>query len=243
MVKGIVTVLCVGWTLLSGQEQASVAQKTLKKEKKIVYGKILKKEEVMGYDYLKVSENGKERWVAIAKAPVKVGDTIGYDTKTVMKDFKSKSLGRTFSEIVFANEVYLPERTSAMPSMKSVLAKDIAKAADTEKTVEGFREKPVYTVEEVHRFRKMLNGKKVTVIATVYKVSHDIMKRDWVHLGDGTGDEKQLTDDLVFTAPHTDLKAGDHVKATATIVVDKDFGYGYFYRVLGENALFSKQNK
>jgi hypothetical protein len=242
MIKVLTTVLFLGWTLLSGQEPASVVQETAKQEKKIAYGKILEKKEVMGYDYLKVDENGKERWVAIAKAPVKVGERIGYDTRTVMKSFKSKSLGRTFKEIVFANEVYLPNHTPVIPSMKAALQPDIEKVASKDENVTGFTEKPLYTVEEVHRFRKMLNGKKVTVIASVYKVSRGIMKRDWVHLGDGTGNEKKLTDDLVFTASHTDLKAGDHVKARATIIVDKDFGYGYFYRVLGENASFVKQN-
>ena len=67
------------------------------------------------------------------------------------------------------------------------------------------------------------------------------MKRDWVHLGDGTGNEQQLTDDLVFTTDHTDIKAGDTVRATAKIVIDKDFGYGYFYRVMGVDAVFQKR--
>jgi hypothetical protein len=64
------------------------------------------------------------------------------------------------------------------------------------------------------------------------------MKRDWVHLGDGSGNEKKLTDDLVFTAPSTTLKAGDKVKATGKVIVDKDFGYGYFYKVIIENTTF-----
>ncbi len=241
MIKKMATVLFLGCILLNAKETSAVAQDSMKQQKKITYGKILEKKEVMGYDYLRVNENGKERWVAIAKAPVQVGDTIGYDTKTVMKSFKSKSLGRTFEEIVFANEVYLPDNKTVMPSMKTLLQPDIEKVSSEDENVTGFKEKPVYTVEEVHRFRKILNGKKVTVVASVYKVSRGIMKRDWVHLGDGTGDEKKLTDDLVFTASSTDLKAGDHVKASATIIVDKDFGYGYFYSVLGENASFIKQ--
>jgi len=214
------------------------AQPKSQERSQVKYGKILEKKEVMGYDYLKVDENGTQRWVAIAKAPVKVGDTIGYDTRTVMRDFKSKSLGRTFKEVVFANEVYLPKRSSTPSSMKEVLSEKI-EAVETEVSEKDFKPKPFYTVEEVHRYRKLLNGKRISVKAKVYKVSRGIMKRDWVHLGDGTGDEKRLTDDLVFTADSANVKAGDEVTAKATIVVDKDFGYGYFYKVMGENAVFT----
>lgn len=238
--KHVIAAALLGGSLLLAQSTDGAEPVSAKTDMKVVYGKILEKKEVMGYDYLRVDRNGTEQWVAIAKAPVSIGDTIGYDTKTVIKNFKSKGLDRVFKEIVFANEVYLQTKKHVPGSMKEMLEKDIASAADTE-LVKDFKEKPVYTVEEVHRFRKQLNGKAVTVKAKVYKVSRQIMKRDWVHLGDGTGNEQKLTDDLVFTAEHAAVKEGENVQATAKIVVDKDFGYGYFYRVLGENARFEKQ--
>ncbi len=233
MFKTITMVVLLSGTLLAATG-ASPSKEAVR------YGKVLEKKEVMGYVYLKVDENGTKRWVAIAKAPVEIGDTIGYDTHTVMKHFKSKSLGREFDEIVFANEVYLPTKQQSPSSMKAVLAKDIEAAKETLQ-VKDFKEKPFYTVEELHRWRRQLAGKEVHIKAKIYKVSRQIMKRDWVHLGDGTGNEKKLTDDIVFTAKKADVKAGDEVIAKAKIVVDKDFGYGYFYRVMGEDATFKKQ--
>ncbi len=239
--KKIVIVALLGYGMLNAKPQMTNATDADSAGKGIVYGKVLEKKEVMGYDYLKVDQNGTQRWVAIAKAPVNVGDRIGFDTKTVMKNFKSRGLGRTFKEIVFANEVYLPGKPAVAGSMKAVLSNDIASVSESETSAKDFKPKPFYTVEEVHRFRKMLNGKTISVKATVYKVARQIMKRDWVHLGDGTGNEQKLTDDLVFTAQHAGVQAGDHVIATGKIIVDKDFGYGYFYRVMGENAVFKKQ--
>jgi hypothetical protein len=219
-----------------------IAESSDHKKAEISYAKVLEVIDVMGYDYLRVDEQGSERWVAITNAPVKVGDMIGYDTRSVMKDFKSKQLDRVFDEIVFANEVYLAEKPNTFVSLKEAVR---------EKPVEGkvalldmdFVEKPFYTVEELHRFRKHLEGKQVSLKARVYKVSQDIMKRDWVHLGDGSGEEAALTDDIVFTASHTELKAGDQVVAHGKIVTDKDFGFGYFYPVLGEEAMFELRNK
>ncbi len=214
----------------------------------IYYGKVLEVQGVMGYKYLKVDENGTQQWVAIANAPVAVGDRIGYDKRTVMHDFESKSLGKTFKEIIFASEVYLPQKVQRPKSMKDMLGlgdEDPHKGMgigmspeDEEKPAKPFVKKDTYTVEEVHMWRKSLEGQTISLEGSVYKVSRQIMKRDWVHLGDGTGNEKDLTDDLVFTATSTTVKAGDKVIATGKVVVNKDFGYGYFYKVLIQDATF-----
>ncbi len=221
------------------------------KKAEIFYGKVLEIKSAMGYKYLKVDENGTENWIAIANAPVKIGDKIGFDKKTVMKNFKSKSLGQDFEEIYFASEVYLPQQKSGPKSMKDLLGLGTAKkdphagmqtamtapAAD-EKPAKPFVKKESYTVEEVHMWRKNLKDQNITLEGTVFKVSKGIMKRDWVHLGDGTGNEKNLTDDLVFTAPTSSIKAGDKIVAKGTVAVDKDFGYGYFYPVIIEKSTF-----
>jgi len=215
----------------------------------VFYGKVLEIKPAMGYKYLKIQEQGKVTWVAIANAPVKVGDKIGFDKKTLMKNFKSKSLGQEFKEIYFASDVYLPQKQKGPKSMKDLLGlgkKDphagmgigMSPKPKNEKPAKPFVKKETYTVEEVHMWRKSLNGQTVTLTGSVFKVSKGIMKRDWVHVGDGTGDEKKLTDDLVFTAPTSTIKAGDKIVAKGTVAVDKDFGYGYFYPVIIEKSTF-----
>jgi len=219
--------------------------------KGIFYGKILEIKGVMGYKYLKVNEEGKELWVAIANAPVAVGDKIGYDKKTIMHNFESKTLGQKFEEIIFASDVYLPQKVQKPKSMKEMLelnpkAKDphsgmgrgMSAEPEEEKPEKPFTKKDTYTIEEVHMWRKSLEGQTITLEATVYKVSHQIMKLDWAHLGDGTGNEKKLTDDLVFTSKETSIKAGDKVIAKGKVIVNKDFGFGYFYKVLIQDATF-----
>jgi len=217
----------------------------------IFYGKVLEIKPAMGYKYLKIQEQGKETWVAIANAPVSVGDKIGFDKKTVMKNFKSKTLNQEFEEIYFASDVYLPQKSTGPKSMKDMLGLSTKKKdphasmgrgmspepAD-EKPTKPFVKKDTYTVEEVHMWRKNLKDQNITLSGTVFKVSKGIMKRDWVHLGDGTGNEKKLTDDLVFTAPASTVKAGDKIIAKGTVAVDKDFGYGYFYPVIIEKSTF-----
>ena len=224
---------------------------TTPKKSEIFYGKILEIKPAMGYKYLKIDEKGKELWVAIANAPVKVGDKIGYDKKTMMKNFKSKTLGQDFEEIYFASDVYLPQKASGPKSMKEMLGlnttkkdphagmgRGMSQEPEVETPALPFVKKDAYTVEEIHMWRKNLKDQTITLEGTVFKVSHGIMKRDWIHLGDGTGNEKKLTDDLVFTTPSSTLKMGDKVQATGKVVVDRDFGYGYFYKVIIEDTTF-----
>jgi len=220
-------------------------------KKPIFYGKVLEIKSAMGYKYLKIQEQGKETWVAIANAPVAIGDKIGFDKKTMMTDFESKSLKQKFKEIYFASDVYLPQKVSKPKSMKDMLGlapktkdphagmgRGMSPEPEDETPAKPFVKKESYTVEEIHMWRKELKDQTITLEGTVFKVSHGIMKRDWVHIGDSSGNEQKLTDDLVFTAPSTTVKSGDKVIAKGKIAVDKDFGYGYFYKVIIENASF-----
>lgn len=222
---------------MHGGKEVKMPSHMTTKTSGIFYGKVLEIKDAMGYKYLKVNEDGKELWVAIANAPVAVGDKIGYDKNTIMHDFESKTLNQKFKEIIFASDVYLPQKVQKPQSMKEMLGLSTT-APKEEKPAKPFVKKETYTIEEVHMWRKSLEGQTITLDATVYKVSHQIMKLDWTHLGDGTGDEKKLTDDLVFTSASTTIKSGDKVTATGKVIVNKDFGFGYFYKVLIQDATF-----
>ena len=66
------------------------------------------------------------------------------------------------------------------------------------------------------------------------------MKLDWVHIQDGTGSKEQNNEDIVFTTKEIKFKAGDSVIAKGKLIIDKDFGYGYFYKVIIQESSFSK---
>lgn len=89
------------------------------------------------------------------------------------------------------------------------------------------------TVQEVHREKLKLNGKRVTLRAKVVKYNEAIMGKNWLHLRDGTG--KEPANDLTVTT-QAKAKVGDTVLLEGTVVVDKDLGAGYKYDVLIEDA-------
>jgi hypothetical protein len=64
------------------------------------------------------------------------------------------------------------------------------------------------------------------------------MKRNWIHIQDGTGSEKEF--DLVLTS-NQEVQIGDIIIAEGKVVVDKDFGAGYFFPVMIEDVKIEKE--
>ena len=92
---------------------------------------------------------------------------------------------------------------------------------------------------EVYKKKSSLAGKTVSVRGKVVKVSKNIMGNNWVHIQDGTGAADKGTHNLVVTT-NDDASVGDVVTATGIIAPDKDFGYGYKYEVIMEQAELKK---
>jgi starvation-inducible outer membrane lipoprotein len=91
------------------------------------------------------------------------------------------------------------------------------------------------TVAEVFAESAALANQKVSVRGKVVKTNAGIMNKDWLHIRDGSGADG--TNDLTVTTTTTPLpKIGDTVVISGTVVVDKDFGMGYQYPVLIEDA-------
>ena len=68
------------------------------------------------------------------------------------------------------------------------------------------------------------------------------MGKNWVHIQDGTGDPKGNTHDLVVTT-QDDAAKGDIVTVSGVVAADKDFGAGYRYDVIVEDAKITAEGK
>ena len=101
--------------------------------------------------------------------------------------------------------------------------------------VEKAKGADAYTVSEAYEKAGKLDKKAVVVRGKVVKVSTGIMGKNWVHLRDGSGDPGKGTNNLVVTTQDVP-KVGDVVTAKGTLHKDKDFGAGYLYKVIIEEA-------
>lgn len=83
------------------------------------------------------------------------------------------------------------------------------------------------------------NWRGATVILTgkVVKFNPEIMKKNWFHLQDGSNFNG--LNDVTITSSET-VKVDDVVSVQGTVMLNKDFGSGYKYDVLIENAVLVK---
>ncbi|PHR27391.1 MAG: DNA-binding protein [Desulfotalea sp.] len=253
---------------LTFSPQTSVAMPGLSapSAEQVVSGSIKETMNASGYTYMLVTSAGNDTWVAIPETPVKIGDTVKYYQGMEMKDFNSKTLDRTFSSIIFSpgiagattlevasatNSGSNDSFSSAIKAERStVTANPINEAKDSggsagaivplaELSVEKATGANSYTVSELFSQAKDITGKKIQVRGKVMKVSPAIMGKNWIHLQDGTGDPMQNTHDLVLTTSEN-IKLNATVTFEGIIIANKDFGAGYKYDAIVEEAILIK---
>jgi len=90
------------------------------------------------------------------------------------------------------------------------------------------------TVAEVFAEKDALAGKPVIVRGKVVKINAGIMGKNWLHVRDGSGAEG--TNDLTVTTAGELPELGATVVVTGPVTLNKDFGMGYTYDVIVEDA-------
>jgi hypothetical protein len=89
------------------------------------------------------------------------------------------------------------------------------------------------TISSLLSDRKSYSGKIIKIKGIVTKYNPSIMGRNWVHIQDGS--EFQGEFDLTITTDK-EVPVGQTVTFEGKIILDKDFGYGYFYKELMEDG-------
>lgn len=194
--------------------------------------RVVEKISASGYLYLQVSENKESFWIAVPAMEIETDETIYFSKYMVMKDFKSESIDRTFDELLFVEDA---RKSSAPDEMKKIHsgAMNIERKEINIKPITDGK-----TVAQVYQEKSELNGKTVKVKGEVVKFNKQIMKRNWIHIQDGTGDENSY--DLAITS-QDDVQVGDLVIVSGKLAVDKNFGSGYFFPVIIEEAKVEKE--
>jgi hypothetical protein len=130
-------------------------------------------------------------------------------------------------------------KESKMGQAQPIGSKGAAAAKDSKISVTKAKGANAYTVEGAFLNSAKLDKQKVVIRGKVVKVSNGIMGKNWIHLQDGSGSAAKGTHDLVCTSNDT-AKTGDVVTASGTLAKDRDFGSGYRYSVIIEDATFKK---
>lgn len=208
-------------------------------------GTVLAATNAGSYTYVQI-DTGKEKiWAAAPQFSVKAGDQASFATALPMKNYASKSLNRTFDTVYFTGVITVGGSAPTTPMAMGMNphapggtadphAKMRAKAAPINIDFTGLK-KPEggMTVAEVVALKSSWGNKPVSLRGKVVKYNTMIMGKNWLHVQDGTGSSG--ANDLTVTTAAT-AKVGDTVLVQGKLTFDKDFGAGYKYAIVMEDA-------
>ncbi len=187
------------------------------------------------YTYVQVSEQGQDYWLAVNKSVINKGNTYYWSEGVPMKNFSSKELNRTFPFIVLVQDltdqpITADNPPATMPGTSHSTSPD--KKDVNVKPVEGG-----VTIADLYSNKELYGGKTVKIRGIVMKYNPMIMGKNWIHIQDGS--EAGNKYDLAITSQDP-VKIGDVVVFEGKISLDKDFGAGYYYDVIMEDATLQK---
>jgi len=180
-----------------------------------------------GYTYLQIEDSKQKYWIAVEGIKIEKGTEVRFTEELKAKNFQSKALNRTFDEVMFASN--LQHRTNVPEKGNLELVREQVKESP-------YKQNGTMSVKEAWEKRAGLKDKIITIRGKVVKASPNIIGRNWVHIQDGTGEGSEVGR-IVFTSKELP-KVGDIVTASGVVSVEKDFGSGYFYKIIVENATF-----
>lgn len=196
---------------------------------------IVQKSEPAGnYTYLSVEDGDESYWIAVAGKGFEKGETIYFKSFVEMNDFKSKELDRTFESILFVDQF------SREPDGLDKAVPSGAETANPRKNrmdalIDSIKIAPApggISIAELYGNAEKYKDKEVVVSGQIVKINRDIMDRNWVHIMDGTRVDRS---DLTFTTTE-DFQMGDTITIRGKVALDKDFGAGYVYPLIVEEA-------
>ena len=201
-------------------------------------GKVKETMDAANYTYVLVDTGTNKLWVAAPAFKVKVGDSAAVAQAMAMPKYHSKTLNRDFDVVYFAGSVVVNgiqptadsetrELPKNHPPLASAAAAPKVDLAGIKKSIGG------KTIEEIFGSKAKLGGQQVKVRGKVVKYNSNILGKNWLHIRDGSGSEG--SNDLVVTTSAS-VKVGDTVVVSGAISLNKDFGSGYKYAVIIEDA-------
>jgi hypothetical protein len=230
-----------------------------------VRGKVVERIDAAPYSYLRIAGPTGEIWAAVPQAAIENGAEVVIENPMPMDGFESKTLNRKFEKIYFGTlggqggppQAAAPAGGApnpmggtppgmmppgGMPPGGMAAQHAAAGAGPTDvgdvkvPKATGANAK---TVAEIHAQKAELKEKKITVRGKVVKSNAGIMGKNWIHVRDGSGTQEKGDNDITVTSESA-ANVGEVLVITGVVRVDKDFGAGYAYPVIIEEAVYAK---
>ncbi|HFQ13409.1 MAG TPA: DNA-binding protein [Gammaproteobacteria bacterium] len=196
-----------------------------------IHGKVVQTIEAPGYTYVQVDTGSEKFWAAGPATDFHPGDMIAFDTSMPMQNFHSKSLDRDFNLLYFV-DTFLTE-TGEAPTRLPEPHGSLAETGQSDPVTGITAAEGGQTIAAILAGKDSLSGKPVRVRGKVVKFTGGVLGKNWLHIKDSsTGADLTVTTD-------GNAGKGDTVLVEGKLGRNRDFGYGYVYDVIVEDARVS----
>ncbi len=195
-----------------------------------IHGKVIETIEAAGYTYVHVDTGSQKLWAAGPSTAFKKGDMIAFDSGMPMKNFHSKSLKRDFNLLYFVDAFITDSGTAAKTSTTQPHS-SLGDHTQATPVANIRKAKGGQSIADILAKKDSLANKPVKIRGKVVKFTASVLGRNWIHIKDSSTGV-----DLTVTSKKGTANKNDIVLIEGTLGLNKDFGYGYVYDVIIEDA-------
>jgi len=219
----------------SHSAQKSTAEELQQNLPSTIDGKITNIIDVPSYTYVEVEIGNDKAWAAVPTTSVSIGDEVSFSAATPMENFYSRTLDREFAVIYFVDRFITDAGTTSMSTAAAAAHGQLSQEPavvfvnDIDKVDGG------NTIAEIHARKDELNGNTIRVRGQVTRFTANVLDVNWVHIRDSSG-----AANLTVTTDAT-VAINDVVIVEGRLELDRDYGYGYVYPVILQEARITKE--
>ena len=208
-------------------DEGSIIQNTNNETHAVSINEVLQADK---YTYLNVNENDEDFWIAVPKREVDPDEIYHYKGGLKKNNFNSPEFNRTFPLIYLVSGLHEASSHKAESAIDQAISNmEVSTPSSPMPLSEGS-----ISLSELFSNKGKYNGKSIKVIGKCVKVNNQIMGRNWIHIQDGTSDNGNNYDLTVTTQDI--IPIGSTVIMEGVIALNKDFGAGYRYDIIMEEA-------
>jgi len=202
-------------------------------------GEVLETMDSGGYTYVLIESDPEPLWAAGPQTSVKVGDVVEISQGMPMNQFASNTLNRTFELLYFvsaitnlttpvAEQPALPQTSASQPEAEEIGDVSVAELEAGQ------------NIAWVYANSDSLADQSISLRGKVVKYNSNILGWNFIHIQDGSGDAAEGTNDLTVISK-AQTAVGNTVVLSGKLILDKDFGSGYRFPLLLEDATITTE--
>jgi len=209
--------------------------KHIRKSNNIVNGILLESLKAGSYTYAQIKTDNGSVWAAGPVTSLKKGDQVSFNGRMLMQNFHSKSLNRDFDSIYFVDRFSVNGKNSLSTNESATLNPFKNSPSPTAALKSFSKAENGQTIAYVLQNKDKLGNKTLQIRGQVSKFTPEIMGKNWIHIRDSSSQQ-----DITLTTRGT-AAVNDIILVEGQLTLHKDFGYGYIYAVIIEDAKISTE--